>query len=540
MHRTARHKAVVVPPMYNPPPPVPQAGRGVAMNSMNGMNLSAPVWVPTAVTAVGTGQVEYAEVEKMVEVNYKGNQFHVQESVASAYTDQYPDLEVPGDDNFGVTTLPAPTRRIVQTIGITDSIRNHFQSLDIESLREMSPTDERYKEIPSRYISAFYLDEISSARGSYGYSSSLYKVVDRNDGISYALKRLDQVRTNAQIIKSVESKWRNFRHPTIIQLHSIFQDKGAIYFVHAYHPNSQTLKQRFLDQRGPLLNEPLLWRILIQLLSALRVAHSKGSALRVISPQHVLLTSGTVARFSGIGIPDLTEFESRKTLPELQVEDTIKLGYLILSLASRTLVGTKNLDQALQLLQQHFTPDLNHVVATLVGGKVSVAQICYLVSDRIHDELDSNMAIVDSMHNNLRNEYENGRLLRLLLKLGYVNERPEYSRAPQWSETGDRYVLKLFRDYVFHQNQADGAPVLEVGHVISALNKLDAGDMEKIMLCSRDNKDVLVVSFNDVRKCLEMSIMELSQQSQAAQAQLQQIHEIPSEFVPRAGPGSRF
>ena len=61
----------------NPPPPVPQAGRGVAMNSMNGMNLSAPVWVPTAVTAVGTGQVEYAEVEKMVEVNYKGNQFHV-------------------------------------------------------------------------------------------------------------------------------------------------------------------------------------------------------------------------------------------------------------------------------------------------------------------------------------------------------------------------------------------------------------------------------------------------------------------------------
>ena len=144
------------------------------------------------------------------------------------------------------------------------------------------------------------------------------------------------------------------------------------------------------------------------------------------------------------------------------------------------------------------------------------------------------------MHNNLRNEYENGRLLRLLLKLGYVNERPEYSRAPQWSETGDRYVLKLFRDYVFHQNQADGAPVLEVGHVISALNKLDAGDMEKIMLCSRDNKDVLVVSFNDVRKCLEMSIMELSQQSQAAQAQLQQIHEITPEFVPRAGPGSRY
>eukprot|EP01047_Picozoa_sp_COSAG01_P086936 COSAG01_NODE_19778_length_989_cov_19.148315_1_plen_44_part_10 len=37
-------------------------------------------------------------------------------------------------------------------------------------------------------------------------------------------------------------------------------------------------------------------------------------------------------------------------------------------------------------------------------------------------------------------------LCRLLIKLGFINERPEHRRDDRWSETGDRYMLKLFRD----------------------------------------------------------------------------------------------
>ena len=47
----------------------------------------------------------------------------------------------------------------------------------------------------------------------------------------------------------------------------------------------------------------------------------------------------------------------------------------------------------------------------------------------------------------LASEYESGRGLRLLLKLGFVNERPEFGVDTRWSESGDCYVLKLFRDY---------------------------------------------------------------------------------------------
>ena len=58
-------------------------------------------------------------------------------------------------------------------------------------------------------------------------------------------------------------------------------------------------------------------------------------------------------------------------------------------------------------------------------------------------------------HNRTRptkSEYDNGRLLRLLLKLGTLNERPDQGGGTgEWAETGERYILKLFRDYLFHQ-----------------------------------------------------------------------------------------
>jgi len=43
---------------------------------------------------------------------------------------------------------------------------------------------------------------------------------------------------------------------------------------------------------------------------------------------------------------------------------------------------------------------------------------------------------------------------------------------PRWSETGDRYLLKLFRDYVFHQVYDDGNPAVDLGHVVDTLNKV--------------------------------------------------------------------
>ena len=43
-----------------------------------------------------------------------------------------------------------------------------------------------------------------------------------------------------------------------------------------------------------------------------------------------------------------------------------------------------------------------------------------------------------------------------------------------------RYMLKLFRDYAFHQVMEDGRPFLDMAHVIACLNRLDAGIPDKV------------------------------------------------------------
>jgi hypothetical protein len=151
--------------------------------------------------------------------------------------------------------------------------------------------------------------------------------------------------------------------------------------------------------------------------------------------------------------------------------------------------------------------------------------IAELTAENLMDEYQNSISMSDALHSYLHQEYENGRILRLLIKLGLVNERPDgqlsgpgKNSSSSWSENGDRYILKLFRDYVFHQNDASDPngsvkPVLEVGHIISSLNKLDAGSTEQMILCSRDNKDLIIVSFADVKRCLEKAIADLAEQA---------------------------
>lgn len=50
-----------------------------------------------------------------------------------------------------------------------------------------------------------------------------------------------------------------------------------------------------------------------------------------------------------------------------------------------------------------------------------------------------------------------------------------FDMDPSWSETGDRYIIKLFRDYVFHQVDENGTPVIDMVHVLTCLNKV-SGD----------------------------------------------------------------
>lgn len=43
---------------------------------------------------------------------------------------------------------------------------------------------------------------------------------------------------------------------------------------------------------------------------------------------------------------------------------------------------------------------------------------------------------------------------------------------PSWAENGDRYLIKLFRDHLFHQVTENGEPWIDMSHIVTSLNKV--------------------------------------------------------------------
>ena len=307
--------------------------------------------------------------------------------------------------------------------------------------------------------------------------------------------------------------------------------------------------------------EHVIWSYIVQILSALRTIHANQQCARLITPSKVLLTGKNRVRLNGTAIMDILHSPADiqgKDAP--QIEDLRQFGRLVLSLAAlipnpSTLAPspssqgndlssglTPNIVKALESLSRAYSDRLKSIIASLcdAGNNANpnaahdASSFAAAIADHALSSLDAALHADDALTSELTRELENGRLARLLMKLGFMNERPEYSphdptsatitaSAPpslqraSWSETGDRYFLKLFRDYVFHQVAAeDGRPVVDLGHVITCLNKLDAGSEEKVALVSRDEQNVIVVSYREVKRGLENAFQELKSATQPA------------------------
>ena len=101
-----------------------------------------------------------------------------------------------------------------------------------------------------------------------------------------------------------------------------------------------------------------------------------------------------------------------------------------------------------------------------------------------------------------------------MAKLGFIIDRPEFNGDPRWGETGDRYLIKLLKGYLFHQTQ-NGQPWVDLAHVVQTLNQLDSGSHEKVSMMSTDQKNVVVLSFADLKKALQETFRELEVASDA-------------------------
>ncbi|XP_038617756.1 PAN2-PAN3 deadenylation complex subunit PAN3 isoform X1 [Tachyglossus aculeatus] len=380
---------------------------------------------------------------------------------------------------------------------------------------------------------------------NFGYITSCYKAVNSKDDLPYCLRRIHGFRlVNTKCMVLVDM-WKKIQHSNIVTLREVFTTKAfgehSLVFAYDFHAGGETMMSRHFNdpsadayftkrkwgqhdgplprQHAGLLPESLIWAYIVQLSSALRTVHTAGLACRVMDPTKILITGKTRLRVNCVGVFDVLTFDSSQNNPlalmaQFQQADLISLGKVVLALACNSLAGIQreNLQKAMELVTINYSSDLKNLILYLLTDQNrlrSVNDIMPMIGARFYTQLDAAQMRNDVIEEDLAKEVQNGRLFRLLAKLGTINERPEFQKDPTWSETGDRYLLKLFRDHLFHQVTEAGTPWIDLSHIISCLNKLDAGVPEKISLISRDEKSVLVVTYSDLKRCFENTFQEL-------------------------------
>ncbi|GAB4817655.1 hypothetical protein N2152v2_004701 [Parachlorella kessleri] len=457
--------------------------------------------------------------------------------------------------------VTAPGRMLKAGFFAADSVRQELQQRSYLIQAQPNPETEGdygLPEVIQQYATLYPLEDLTAAAermsSALGVRTQVVKAISRVDGQAYSLRRLDprQVIPTAELLAAAEESVERWgpvaNHPNLVGLREAFISNEldatpALFFSHDYHPGSLPLEQAHIQPthtpqglvRSPA-SEEQLWSYLVQLTAALRAVHSAGLALRpaALAPSKVLLTTSGRVRVGSLGVQEVLASEGGALAPgpealaALQRQDLCGLGNLLLVLAC----AGRGAAPSLEFLTAHFSRDFCHVVAGLLAagdgtGFGSWRALAAALGDRVFDELDAASLYGEALLGELGKECENGRLLRLLAKLSMVTERPELGGDTQWAETGDRYIAKLFRDFVFHQVDEEGAPLLDYGLVAEALNKADAGVPEKasthaanlrrtdpwaglqILLLSRDEVSLLVVSYADIKRCIQSSYAEL-------------------------------
>ena len=315
------------------------------------------------------------------------------------------------------------------------------------------------------------------------------------------------------------------RSASLVTVHDAFTTGAfgdrSLVFVTDYHPLSKTLYEQHFSPLArynarasqSLVPESILWSYMVQVASALKIIYGHGLAARLLDPSKIIVTSKNRIRLNACAILDVLQFDAQRSVPDLQQEDLTRFGRLILALAANTpaaLQGTSTMEY----MPSSYTTAFKECVGWLVlpGAGPSVKTIDNFIqgiAGQVISTFDGSLHEADTYHSELARELENARLVRLLAKLGAINERPEFDHERHWAETGDRYLLKLFRDYVFHQVDAAGNPVVDLAHMLTCLSKLDAGVDERINLVSRDEQNCLVVSYRELKRAAEAAFQDL-------------------------------
>jgi PAB-dependent poly(A)-specific ribonuclease subunit 3 len=335
--------------------------------------------------------------------------------------------------------------------------------------------------------------------------------------------------SNAGAIAKIK-EWKHVYNGGVVSVVNAFTTQAfgdsSLIFVYNYHPMSKTLAEHHFaptnryGHRAPA-NEQVLWSYVVQIASAIKAVHGNHLAVRCLDASKVILTEKNRVRLSACAVLDVVQFEANRPIQELQQEDFLLFGRLMLSLASNNPHINITAKISVDGLLRAYTPDFRSAISWLltpahIPGSKNITDFLASISSHLVTSYDMVLHAEDALRTDLYRELENGRLVRLLTKLDFINERPEYEGDMKWSEYGERYILKLFRDYVFHAIDAETRrPKLDLGHVLVCLNKLDAGTNEQIRLDSQDGVSSIIVTYKELKKQAILAFADLEKRAGA-------------------------
>ena len=322
------------------------------------------------------------------------------------------------------------------------------------------------------------------------------------------------------------------RNSNVVSLHFAFTttnfDDSSLVVVSDYHPDSKTVAEKHFNLAPsrsnrnvpPLVSEQVLWSYITQITNALKAVHSANLAVRVIEPTKIIVTDESRIRLSGCALEDLLDSEVHD-VADLQRLDFHKFGQFILAVGTNNMTNSSGRAQAPGVFARNYSktnPQLQIVLEWLLDhdrpeNNEGIDVLIKLISSETIDAYNKSLSANDELYSHLNKELENSRVVRLMTKLNCLNERPEYEHDRTFSVQGPRAALGLFRDFVFHQVDAQANPVVDMGHILSCLNKLDAGIEERISLTARDEQSVIVVSYKELKGALEGMWQELVRRS---------------------------
>jgi len=430
-------------------------------------------------------------------------------------------------------------RRSIHSFFVSESLRHdlvHKNTLILKGTTLDEPVVVDLPPMIGQYHSFYPLEPRRATISKvFGVPTAVFKCHNLRDGLPYTLIRVDTPIRNIEFAQEISELWKQIQHSGIITLREVFRSSSSYFFAYDYHPGAETLESKYIQSTSTgYIQEDVLWAIIIQLVSVIQWVHERRQACRgILSPSKILVTSrNNRIRLNCVAIEDVLNPDTQHTVSQSQYFDLLYLGRLIVNLTCKS--NEDNFAQW-ELLSESYSDSLNELVITLCkppNTKLypTIDDISVQINHQLIENIERLSLYNDVLEGELAKEIENGRLFRLLLKLGFINERPDGDMNSSWSETGDRYLVKLFRDYVFHQVYVDQSPVIDFAHVVSCLNKLDVGVAENILLQNRNEKSLLVVSYKDLKKIITDSFTELVAKSQ--------FEKVPN-YEPREWKGSK-